>query len=217
MTASIPASQLLGRLNWRYATKKFDLQRKIGAADWTALEDALVLTASSGGLQPWHFLVVDDPAVRQKLLPAAYGQVQVVEASHLVVFAGRRQMTEADVDKFINRTAAVRNIPAETLAGYRGLLVDGIVKAKDQPAQQAWAARQTYIALGNLLAAAALMGIDAGPMEGFDPAQFDAILGLEAKGLASSVICVLGYRSPTDAYASQAKVRYAKADVLTHI
>jgi nitroreductase len=126
-------------------------------------------------------------------------------------------MTDGDVDAHLARIASVRGVPAEALAALRGMLVGGIVAAKDQPAQQAWAARQTYLALGNLLTSAALLGIDACPMEGFDPAQYDTILGLEAKGLASTVICTLGYRAATDGYAGLAKVRFPKADLITHL
>src|SRR6266446_3906576 len=95
---TINSQQLLDRLNWRYATKQFDPNRKISAQDWTALEDALLLTPSSGGLQPWKFIVVTDPAVRAKLSPASYGQPQITNASHLVVFAAKKNFNEADVD-----------------------------------------------------------------------------------------------------------------------
>jgi len=95
---TITSQQLLDRLNWRYATKQFDPTRKINAQDWATLEDALLLTPSSGGLQPWKFIVVTDPAVRAKLLPASYGQSQITNASHLVVFAAKKNFSEADVD-----------------------------------------------------------------------------------------------------------------------
>jgi nitroreductase len=217
MNTTISSTQLLERLNWRYATKQFDPARKISAEDWAALEDALVLSPSSGGLQPWKFIVITDPAVREKLLPVSYGQPQVKDASHLVVFAAQTNFGEADVDAHIARTAEVRGVPVESLAPFRGMLVGGIVQAKDLAGRQAWAARQAFIALGNLLNSAALLGIDACPMEGFSPAEYDAILGLEAKGLASVVICTLGYRSSSDAYAGLPKVRFPKADVLIHI
>src|SRR3954470_526674 len=100
---AIESQQLLGQLNWRYATKQFDPTRKITAEDWTALEEALLLTPSSGGLQPWKFIVVTDSAVRAKLLPASYGQAQIRDASLLVVFAAKKNFNESDVDAFINR------------------------------------------------------------------------------------------------------------------
>src|SRR3954470_23835641 len=119
---AINPEQLLRQLNWRYATKQFDLNRKISAPDWAALEEALVLTPSSGGLQPWKFIVVTDSAVRAKLLPASYGQAQIRDASHLVVFAAKKNFNETDVDAFINRTAATRGVPVESLAPFRGML-----------------------------------------------------------------------------------------------
>src|ERR1700677_1088731 len=122
---SIDGQQLIGQLNWRYATKQFDTQRKISAADWETLETALSLSPSSAGLQPWKFLIIDDPAVRAKLQAASYGQAQIVDASHLVVFTARTDMTEADVDKLIDRTAKIRSIPVESLAPYRGMVVGG--------------------------------------------------------------------------------------------
>src|SRR5436853_5854006 len=127
MNTTISSTQLLERLNWRHATKQFDPARKISAKDWAALEDALVLSPSSGGLQPWKFIVITDPAVRAKLLPASYGQAQITNASHLVVFAGKKNFSEADVDALINRTAATRGVAVESLAQYRGMLVGAIV------------------------------------------------------------------------------------------
>ncbi len=208
--STINSKQLLEQLNWRYATKQFDPNRKISAADWATIEDALTLSPSSGGLQPLKFIVVTDPAMRAKLSPASYGQRQVTEASHLVVFASKLNFSEADVDEFIKRISTVRGAPVESLAPFREMLVGGIVKSMDEAARNAWARNQAYIALGNLLTSAALLGIDACPMEGFDRGQFDEILGLKAKGYASAVIATVGYRSPEDKYAAAPKVRFTK-------
>ena len=198
-------------------TKQFDPNRKISALDLAALEEALLLTASSGGLQPWKFIVVTDAAVRAKLRPASYGQAQISDASHLVVFASKNNFSEADVDAHIKHVAEVQGAPIEALALLRGMLVGGIVKAQDEPARNAWARNQAYIALGNLLTSAALLGIDACPMEGFDRAQYDEILGLKAKGFAAAVIATLGYRSPADKYAAAPKVRFAKEQVFINV
>jgi len=211
--SAINSTQLLAQLNWRYATKQFDPNRKISAPDWAALEEALLLTASSGGLQPWKFIVVTDAGVRAKLLPASYGQAQITDASHLVVFASKNNFSEADVDAHIKHVAEVQGAPIEALAPLRGMLVGGIVKAQDETARNAWARNQAYIALGNLLTSAALLGIDACPMEGFDRAQYDEILGLKAKGFAAAVIATLGYRSAADKYAAAPKVRFSKEQV----
>jgi len=214
---TITSEQLLDRLNWRYATKQFDPARKINAQDWATLEDALLLTPSSGGLQPWKFIVVTDPAVRAKLLPVSYGQPQITNASHLVVFAAKKNFGEADVDAFINHTAATRGIPVESLAQYRNILVGGIVNSMDEAARDAWARNQAYIAVGNLLTSAAMLGIDACPMEGFDRAQYDEILGLNKQGFASAAIATLGYRAASDQYATAAKVRFPKEKVFVHV
>jgi nitroreductase len=214
---TINPEQLLDRLNWRYATKQFDPNRKINARDWATIEDALLLTPSSGGLQPWRFIVITDPAVRAKLSPASYGQPQITHASHLVVFAAKKNFSEADVNAFINHTAATRGVPVESLAAFRDMLVGGIVNAMDEKARDAWARNQAYIALGNLLTSAALLGIDACPMEGFDRAQYDEILGLNAQGYASAVIATVGYRASTDKFADAPKVRFPREQIFAHI
>lgn len=212
---TISGQQLITQLNWRYATKQFDPQRKISPADWATLETALQLSPSSAGLQPWKFLVIDDPAIRAKLQASSYGQAQIVDASHLVVFTARTDMTAADVDKLIDATAKVRGVTAETLAQFRGMVMGGIVESRPEPARAAWASRQVYIAIGTLLTSAALLGIDACPMEGIVPAQYDEILGL--KGYTSHAVVTLGYRSATDAYAALPKVRFEKDEVIRHI
>ncbi len=148
-------TQLIAQLNWRYATKQYDPTRKIGAADWATLEEALVLSPSSLGLQPWAFLVVDDPAVRAQLMLASYGQPQVVDASHLVVFATKASLGEADVDAHVRRTAEVRGVPVESLAGLRAMALRSIVQGMNDAERRSWATNQTYIALGNLVTSAA--------------------------------------------------------------
>ena len=214
---SISRDQLLSQLNWRYATKQYDAARKVSAEDWATLEESLVLSPSSLGLQPWRFIVVDDPATRAALLPASYGQRQVIDASHLVVFATKAQVSEADVDALVRRTAEVRGVSLESLAGLRAMGVGSVVQGMDDAARLAWARNQTYIALGTFLTSAALLGIDATPMEGFDRAQYDAILDLPEKGLTASVIAAVGYRAKTDKYASLAKVRFSRTEAILHV
>lgn len=217
MNTTINSDTLLHQLNWRYATKQFDASRKITPQDWATLEQALLLTPSSGGLQPWKFIVVTDPAVRAKLTPASYGQPQIKDASHLVVFAARIGFNTADVDAHIQHVAEIQGVPVEALAQFRGMLIGGIVQSMDDTARNAWARNQAYIALGNLLTSAALLGIDACPMEGFDRNQYDEILGLKPKGLAAAVIATLGYRATTDKYAHAPKVRFPKEHVFIHV
>jgi len=214
---TINREQLLGQLNWRYATKQFDNQRKISAADWATLEDALLLTASSAGLHPWKFIVVTDPAVRARLKPASYGQAQITDASHLVVLAANSNLSTKDVDAHLQNVAAIQGVDIEKLTPVRNMIIGGILQSQDEPGRAAWARNQVYIALGNLLTSAALLGIDACPMEGFDRAQYDEILGLKAKGFSTAVIATLGYRSAVDKYASAPKVRFPKEQVFIRI
>jgi nitroreductase len=214
---TISREGLLERLNWRYATKQFDPSRTIPAQDWAALEETLRLSPSSGGLQPWKFIVITDPAMRGRLLPASYGQPQITNASHLVVFAAKKNFSEADVDAFISHAAATRGVSIESLAPFRNMLVGGIVKSMDEAGRDAWARNQAYIALGNLLTSSALLGIDACPMEGFDRAQYDEILGLNKQGFASAVIATLGYRTASDQYAATPKVRFPKEQIFANI
>lgn len=208
---------LLTALNWRYATKVFDASKKIAADTWDAIEKALILTPTSFGLQPYKFLVVQNPAVRAALLPQSWGQTQVVDCSHYVVFLARTDMKEADVDKLIHRIVQVRGIPAESLAGYRGMMVGGVVKGKPGEAAFEWAARQAYIALGNIMTAAAVLGVDACPMEGIVPAEYDKILKLEGSGYKTVVACAFGYRAAGDKYATLPKVRYEAKDLVQHV
>jgi nitroreductase len=214
---TITSGQLLDRLKWRYATKQFDPDRKINVQDWVALEEALLLTPSSGGLQPWKFIVVTDPATRAKLLPASFGQAQITDASHVVVLAGKHNFSEADVDRVLDHVAVTRGVSVESLAAYREKFVTLIVKGMDEAARNAWARNQAYIALGNLLTSAAMLGIDACPMEGFERAQYDEILGLKKQGYASAVIATLGYRYSSDKYATAIKVRFPKEHIFAAV
>ncbi|MDR3684815.1 MAG: NAD(P)H-dependent oxidoreductase [Geothrix sp.] len=214
--STISGEGLLKQLNWRYATKKFDPLKKIPAADWAVLEEALILTPSSYGLQPWKFIVVKDPALKAKLRPASWNQSQVEDCSHLVVFAAKQDISEADVDRFVARIAEVRGASVESLAGYRGFMVGDLVSGPRHAVIQEWAARQTYIVMGNLLTSAALLGIDACPFEGIEPAKYDEILGLNGSGYATVAACPLGYRAADDKYASAPKVRFEAKDLIDH-
>jgi len=209
-------SDLAQAFAWRYATKKFDT-RKLPDATWAALRESLVLTPSSYGLQPWKFLVVESPALRAKLRPVSWDQTQVTDASHLVVFARRTEMTEADVNRHVARILSVRNLPADKLEPYRQMMLGGVVKGKDAAGQREWAARQCYIALGQLMACAALMQVDTCALEGIDPAKYDEILGLKGSGYETVVACAVGYRAADDAYAQAGKVRFPAEDVIRQL
>ena len=212
--ALVTNSQLLAALHWRYSVKQFDAARKISSDTWATIEDSLVLSASSFGLQPYRFLVIADPAMRAKLLPHSWGQGQVVDASHYVVFAGRTQMSAGEIDAFIHLTATTRGQTFDSLKGLRGMMTGSILNEQFQKQVQSWAAAQAYIALGGLLTAAALLGVDACPMEGFVPSEYDKLLNLPAQGYASVVCCALGYRASTDKYATLKKVRPPKSELV---
>jgi nitroreductase len=209
--------QLLNALNWRYATKVFDSGRKIPADVWQTLEHALALSPSSYGLQPYRFLVINDPAKRAELLPHSWNQKQVVDASHYIVFTARTRMTEADVENLIARTTDVRKIPASSLNFYRDMMLGDLVKGPRSQFAHEWATRQAYIALGNLMTCAAVLGVDACPMEGFVPAEYDRVIGLGDSGYASVVCCALGYRAASDKYAGLAKVRFEIKDLVRYV
>lgn len=211
-SATISPETLLAQLNWRYAVKKFDPSRKIPEREWAALEQALILTPSSYGLQPWKFVLVQNPAVREQLVAASWGQRQVVDASHVVVFAIHKPLGAEHVQKFMDRTAEVRKIPVESLNKFKDLLLGATASATDD-----WHAKQTYIAMGNFMTAAALLGIDTCPMEGLDPAKYDQILGFEKLGLKTIAACPAGYRAADDKYATTPKVRFRAEDVIVRI
>lgn len=217
MMNTITPENLLTQLNWRYATKQFDAQRKIAPQTWAALEETLLLTPSSFGLQPWKFLMVTDAATRERLVPVSWGQRQVADASHLVVFAIKRNFGEADIDAYLNRIVDVRGASRESLDGYRGMMIGNLIHNRDEAGRKNWATNQTYIALGNFLTSAALLGVDACPLEGIEPTKYDDILGLKEQGLATVVAAAAGYRAVGDKYASAKKVRFPKAAVLAEI
>ena len=216
---TISGQQVVEQLQWRYATKIFDADKKISDDDWQSLEDTLVLSPSSYGLQPWKFIVVTDSAIRASLVEHSWNQRQVADASHLLVFAVKKQMTEADVDRYVDRVVEVRGGDAESQQGYRNMMVRDIVDGPrgQGEASTQWAKLQSYIALGNFMSAAAMMGIDTCPMEGFVPDKYDEILGLGDRGLTSAVLCPAGYRSDADKYDNLPKVRFDAADMIERI
>jgi len=203
-------------LNWRYATKKFDASKKLSKKDLEDLLEATSLSASSYGLQPYEILVVEDPELRNKLQPAAWGQSQITEASHLIILANQSTFGEELVDDYLENVSETRGIPTNDLQGYSDFMKSKLMPLSES-AKATWTARQTYIALGNLLSAAADLKIDSCPMEGFDNAQFNEILGLTKKGLNAAVLVAVGYRSEEDTTQHYKKVRKSKENLITHI
>lgn len=215
--AATSNNQVLEQLKWRYAVKKFDPSKKISKADWETLEEALVLSPSSYGLQPWKFLVIDKPEIRKKLTPLSWNQTQVEDCSHYVVFLGKTAVNESYVDNFIASAAKARGVTPDKLAGYRNMMVKDLVSGPRSHVISEWAARQVYIALGNLMTCAALLGIDACPMEGLEPPKYDEVLGLKDSGYVTLVACAFGYRHADDAYAKAPKVRFDKNQIIQHV
>lgn len=213
----LATTTVLEALQWRYATRKFDPAKKIAPDVWAALEQSLVLAPSSVGLQPWKFFVVTDPALRAKLHPAAWNQAQVIDCSHFVVLAVRKDLDAAHVDRHVARMVEVRGGTVEALAKFRAMAVRNLDEARNEGRLDTWQTHQIYIALGQFMTAAAMLGVDACPMEGFEPAKFDDILGLPDQGLASVVCCAAGYRSADDRFAAMKKVRFKPDDVIVRL
>ena len=202
---------LIQDLNWRYATKNMNGET-VSSEKLEAILAATNLAATSYGLQPFTVLVVSNEETKAKLQAAAYGQPQVGSSSSVLVFTVPLKITTEDIEAFINLVATTRSIPVEALDGYKGMIL-GTVGALPAEQQQIWSAKQAYIALGTALAAAAEQKVDACPMEGFDAAHFDEILGLAEKGLKSVVIMPVGFRASDDATAQYIKVRKPESEL----
>jgi nitroreductase len=209
-------TQFIKDANWRYATKKFDATKKISSEDLASLKEAIRLTASSYGLQPYKVLIVENPELRAQLQPVSWGQSQIVDASHLLVFANIINFGEKEIDATINNMATTRNLPLEALQGYGDFMKSKLVSLPED-VKNTWTSKQTYLALGNLLNAAAELKIDVTPMEGFEPERYNEILGLEKLGLNASLVATIGYRHEEDATQHYAKVRKSEEELFVTI
>lgn len=205
-------SKFIELQEWRYATKKFDATKKVSNEDLQTLKEAIRLSASSYGLQAYKVLIVDNPETRALLQPASWGQSQIVDASHLIVFANYTKLDDSDIDAYLNSVAETRGIPAESLTGY-GDFMKGAIGQKSAEDKNTWNQKQTYIALANLMSAAAELKIDVTPMEGFVPQQYNEILGLDKLNLNAAVIAAVGYRHEEDATQHYKKVRKSKEEL----
>ena len=203
---------LLESLNWRAAIKKFDPSQKVSQDDLDKLLEAGNLTATSGGLQPFKIAVVSNEQTRSKLVPASYGQQQVADASHVLVFAVETDVDEGIIDAFAKRIQKVRNYVPEYLGSMKNYIA-----AMDSDARQAWAKNQAYIALGTVLTAAADLRIDTCPMEGFNALEYQELLGLKEKNLMPVLVLPIGYRAAGDAYSKEAKVRKTREEFVLEL
>ncbi|MGJ8723115.1 MAG: NAD(P)H-dependent oxidoreductase [Roseibacillus sp.] len=216
MTPTLTNDQLLSAFNGRYATKAFDSSRALAEDTWTTLQESMQLSPSSFGLQPWHFIHIKSAELKEQLLPHTWGQKQVTDCSHYIVLCTRTDIEVPFVEEFISSTAEQRGVTKESLQGYQDVVVDFITQLT--PAERVqWSQRQTYLALQRLMDAAALLGVDSCPIEGFVPEKYNEILDLPSKNLTASVCCALGYRSSEDKYAELAKVRYPIEKVFSQL
>lgn len=211
--SSLPIKEAL---DWRYAVKRYNPEAKIPEADFKVLIESLIKAPSSYGLQPFKFLVVSNPQVREALKPVSWNQSQVTDASHYVVLAYKDGVDERFIQSYINRIAQVRGVALESLDGFKSMIIENIAKAPEEKIRH-WAQRQVYIAMGFLLETAALLKIDATPMEGFDPLAYDNILGLEGSGWKTVATVALGYRHPDDAFQNLKKVRFAENTLVEYV
>ena len=207
---------IIESLNWRYATKKFDSEKKINQKEFEDIIEALRLSPSSYGLQPWKFIIVNNKDMRDKIRVAAYDQPQITDASQIIIFANKKNIDDKLVDDYMQFVSKEKDIDVNNLQGFKGM-INGSFSGKTNEELRAWATFQLYLSVGSLLTSCAVLEIDACPMEGFDKSKVDEILGLEALNLESRVIVALGYRSSDDKSATAKKIRFPKEDVFIEI
>lgn len=215
-TCETRSQEHLEALAWRYATKKFDPSKRLTEAQLAALLEAVRLSPSSYGLQPYKILVVSDPELRKQIQAASWNQSQVTEASHLLVFAHRTDFGPELIESFLDEVAETRGTKPEALAGYGDFMKSKLLGLSAQQ-KAAWTARQAYIALGTLLSAAAEFQIDACPMEGFEPARVNQILGLDAQHLSAVLLAPIGFRSEADPTRLNQKVRRSHESLFVYL
>jgi nitroreductase len=199
-------STFIENQNWRYATKKFNSEKKISNSDLEILKEAIQLSTSSYGLQPYKVIIVENQEIRKQLQPASWGQSQITDASHLFVFASITNVDSEYINDFVDNMAKTRNIPVESIKAYADFMIGNITTLTPEK-QFIWSQKQAYLALANLLNVAAELKIDVTPMEGFIPEQYNKILGLTEKGLSATLVATIGYRADEDATQHYAKVR----------
>jgi nitroreductase/dihydropteridine reductase len=197
--------ELIKSLEWRYATKKMNGD-KIPQDKLDRILQATKLAPSSYGLTPYQVIVIEDQELKERLVPACYGQPQLKDSSAVLVFAVWDTIDEKSVEDYINNISDQRNIPVDKFDDLKNMMM-GTISNMSEEQKTIWAQKQTYIGLGFSLVASAVEGIDSTPMEGFVPAQVDEILGLKELGLKSTLVLPLGYRDEGDYLSSMKKIR----------
>lgn len=205
---------IIEQLKWRYATKDFDKTKKLTVNQLHTLLESVNLSASSYGMQPFEVMVIENQELKDRLRTVSGDQSQVSDASQLILFAARNNLSPLHVEEYIQRIMSIRNVSYDSLSDYRNRIVKSI-SSKSQETLYQWASRQIYIALGFLLVTAAVEEIDACPIEGFEKEMYDEILGLKEKGLSSVVMVAVGYRSADDKYQFKPKVRKSIKELIT--
>ncbi|MEO0573420.1 MAG: NAD(P)H-dependent oxidoreductase [Bacteroidota bacterium] len=201
---------------WRYATKKFDAAKKVSKEDLETLLEATRLSASSYGLQPYHIYIISNQEIKEKLKPASWGQSQITDASHLLVFSNSTDFDEHLVDDYLDNVAKTRNIAPQGLKGYGDFMKSKLLGLPSE-IKGNWTTKQVYLAFGNAMQAAAELQIDTCPMEGFEPETYNEILGLSEKNQNAAVVLAIGYRSEEDETQHYAKVRKSAKELFTYI
>lgn len=205
---------LLKTLEWRYATKRMN-RKQVPEEKLNPILDAINLAPTSLGLQPFSVIVISDEKLRKTISEKICQQPQVLEGSHLIVFAAWNEVKEEQIDQYLENIASTRGVEISSLADFKGL-INGFIGGRNADTVKCWTARQAYIAFGIGLIAAAEQKVDATPMEGFDSAAMDELLGLQEKGLSSVVMIALGYRDEeNDSLAKAAKVRRDKQSLIS--
>ena len=208
--------KVIESLEWRYSVKKFDPNKKLSKAQINLIEKTLILSPSSYGLQPWHFVLIHDQKIKDKLLPHAFNQSQIKDAHLIVILCTPKQLTEEFIEKYVKQVSNVRGVSINSLEKFREMLLN-VVENKSEKELEVWMTNQVYIALGMLLMACASAKIDACPIGGFSKKDFDKILELDKRGLKSKIVCAVGFRDQSDKYISRKKVRFDRNDVITFI
>ena len=209
-------NNILDALEWRYAVKKFDDKASLTEQQILEVKNAFNLSASSYGLQPYKMIVVQNPDLKEKLVPASYGQQQISQSAALLVFAVRTDFGMDYIDQYFEDMSVKRQIPLENLEGYKNFM-KGSFANKSVEEISSWSVKQVYLTMGHMLASLAAMKIDACPMEGLDPNAHDKILDLEAKQLKTIVAMPIGVRATDDATASALKVRKDLSEIIVEL
>lgn len=203
-------------LNWRYATKKFDPSAKLSTEQLHILMESMRLSASSYGLQAFQVLVVESSDIREQLMEASYGQRPVIDASHLFVFCANTKVDSSEVNAYMQRISDVRETPLEVLSPFANGILSSL-EHKSQNEIETWTSKQAYIALGHLLQSCATLRIDALPMEGFNPKEYNKILNLDSQDLTAVLACPVGFRANEDQAQFKKKVRKTSEDFFTFV